>query len=480
MNPFSRSPLLLYSYLATEMLAPFLASFLVMNGVFLLVKLIPFLDFALELGIGFADFTRLFSYLMPNMLLYTVPMAAMMGIIICFSRLSSDSEILALKAGGISIYQFLPPVIAVAGGIALATSYVSVELIAKSQIAMRQLTYQLLKEKIDKGIKENQFTEALGDLVVHVGEIDSATGEWKNVWVSDMRGQANPAITMASTGKMVSDIREMNVTILLRNGSLHRPEGRSAQIVRFDRYVINIPLQLPAQAKTKERSIMSQLQLLAGAKHYGLADEQGRSMLVEFHKRLVLPVGCLIMSVLGLPLGLLAGPGKKTIGIPLGLTVFIAYYLIFTGTRTAAEEGLAPIALLMWAPNTLFLLLAFIGIHRVTHELPILPERLQAIFAAINQATRPWRRQIASSASRLRSKILASRLVTSHASSPVMTVPVTANPEANLYHLPGCRFHDAADSTVKFDSPQEAEDAGFDRCSACAVPRHNRDTAASR
>ena len=143
---------------------------------FFLAKLIPFLDFVLELNIGLADFIRLFSYIFPNIFLYTIPMSAMMGVTIGFARLSSDSEILALKASGISMYQILPPVIIVATLIALLTSFVSIKLIPLSAVSMRQLSYQLLKEKIRNGIKEHEFTEALGDVVVYVDKIDKASG----------------------------------------------------------------------------------------------------------------------------------------------------------------------------------------------------------------------------------------------------------------------------------------------------------------
>ena len=79
MKTNSNLPLLLYSYLATEMLAPFFASFIVMNCVFFLVKLIPFLNLTLDLNIGPPDFIRLFTYLFPNIFLYSIPMAAMIG-----------------------------------------------------------------------------------------------------------------------------------------------------------------------------------------------------------------------------------------------------------------------------------------------------------------------------------------------------------------------------------------------------------------
>lgn len=155
-------PKILYSYLATEMLAPFFASFLIMNTVFFLIKLIPFLNIVLELEIGLADFIRMFLYLFPNMFLYSMPMAAMLGVIIGFTRLSSDTEILAFKASGLSIYQLVPPVVLVAATIACITAYFSIILIPKADSSMKQLMFQVAKEKIDKGIKEHQFTEALG------------------------------------------------------------------------------------------------------------------------------------------------------------------------------------------------------------------------------------------------------------------------------------------------------------------------------
>ncbi len=147
------------------MLAPFFASFLIMNCVFFLVKLIPFLNFVLELNIGISDFIRLFSYLFPSIFLYTIPMSAMLGVTIGFARLSSDSEILALKASGISMWKILPPVVLVTALIALLTSYFSIKLIPLSEISMKQLTYQLLREKVDKGIKPQMLLSTLIKLI---------------------------------------------------------------------------------------------------------------------------------------------------------------------------------------------------------------------------------------------------------------------------------------------------------------------------
>ena len=91
-----RPPFLLYSYIANELLAPFFASFIILYCVFFLVRLIPLLEVVLSLRIGIGDFIRLFSYIFPHMLLYIIPMASMAGVIVGFTRLTNDREILAL------------------------------------------------------------------------------------------------------------------------------------------------------------------------------------------------------------------------------------------------------------------------------------------------------------------------------------------------------------------------------------------------
>ncbi len=385
----TRIPKLLYSYLSTEMLAPFFASFLVMNSVFFLVKLIPFLNVVLELEITFVDFVRLFLYLFPNMFLYSIPMAAMVGVIISFTRLSAESEILALKASGISLYQMLPPIIIVSAIIASLAGYFSATLIPRSEIAMKQLMFQVAKEKIDKGIKEHQFTEALGDLVVYVDSIDKDTGRWNNVWVSDMRGQTTPIITMAESGTMNAQINNMLVTIILENGSLHRPDSNKSQIIAFKKYTINIPLQPPTildgeDVTRLDVSSLTMTQLQEAIKKVGPDTREGREMLVQYHKRIVLPVGCFILSLLGMPLGLLARPGRRAAGIPLGLAFFILYYILFTLGKDFAVDNGYPVVPAMWLPNGIFLFITVYFIRQTANEHSVLPVLIKNTLTSVS------------------------------------------------------------------------------------------------
>ena len=144
------------------------------------------LDIVLDLKIGLADFIRMFSFIFPHMVFYVIPMASMIGVTLAFTRLTSDREILALNACGVSLRQLLPPVIIIALSISLLTAFFSLRLIPAGNVAMKHLLFQWAKEKIDKGLQERAFTEALGDLVVYVDNIDK-NDKWKGVYISDMR-----------------------------------------------------------------------------------------------------------------------------------------------------------------------------------------------------------------------------------------------------------------------------------------------------
>jgi lipopolysaccharide export system permease protein len=405
------------------------------------------------------------------MLLYVIPMASMTGVIIAFTRLTNDREILALKACGISLRQMLPSVILVAGAISLLTGFFSIHLIPAGEVAMRQLMFQLAKEKIDKGLKEQQFTEALGDLVVYVDNIDEQEG-WHGVYVSDMRNRQQPIITMAREGHMVAEVNKMLVTIVLGNGTLHSTDGFDNQVVRFKRYQLQIPLKPPTRIDgdditTIGRGSMTQAQLLTAARSPDRSERESVRYLAEYHHRLVLPVGCFILSILGMPLGLQAGPGKKAIGIPMGLGLFVLYYIVYTVAQVMVEDLRLPLVAGMWAPNIIFFALAVYVFFRAEQERTLLPRPLQEKLGDIqHRIVSP----ITARGMALVHKLLSRRRdkrkngkVTVRRSDLL----IHANSLSMVFHLPGCEHYNCENCTIGFINVKVAEQAGFTACRFC-------------
>jgi lipopolysaccharide export system permease protein len=478
--PFLRLPFLLYSYIATELLAPFFASFLILYGVFFLVRLIPLLEVVLELGINFPDFVRLFSYIFPHMLLYVITMAGMTGVIIGFTRLTNDREILGLKASGISIRQMLPPVIMVAAVIAGIAGYFSVKLIPAGEVAMQQLMFQLAKEKIDKGIKEKKFTEALGDLVVYVDQIDDKD-RWTGVFVSDMRNRQQPIITMAQNGKMTADVKDMSVTIVLQNGTLHSTDGPDNQIIRFKRYQLQIPLKPPTRVDGDDvtqlsRGAMTQEQLLKTAESMKNTPERSIKFLTEYHQRLVLPVGCFILAILGIPLGLQAGPGKKAAGIPLGLAFFVLYYITLTFCSSLVEEMVLPLVIGMWLPNIIFGALTILIFWRVEQEQPIFSEKLSNFVAdQTDKYLAPPLKILIKQLISLLSRRGKSPTTPSQLPESPSKMLIHADAQSRQFHFPQCEHYSCKHCTITFLSEEIAKKAGFSACPYCKSLLHQKE-----
>ncbi len=352
-------PLLLPSYLLSQILAPFYASLLILSGVLFLGNLLPTLEVIITYDINLVDFLRLSVYLLPQLLLFAVPMAGLMGSILGFTRLATDREIMVLKASGIGLGRMLPPVLVFAAGSALLAALFSLTLIPAGSKALEQLFVRLAREKIDSGLQAQHFSESLGKVVLYADRIDKQNQRWHGVYVSDLRDDQVPITVIAKTGTIGTGETGATLELSLEDGSMHRTAGDTDQTFLFQRYHLSVPIAIP-EAKTGikvGKSAMTRPELLARAESLGTDTRNGADFLREYHKRLVLPVSCFLFCILGFPLGLLAGPGRRAAGIPAGIAAFLLYYVLLTGAEAMSDNLVLPVAAAMWAPNLCLALL---------------------------------------------------------------------------------------------------------------------------
>lgn len=389
-------PLLLLTYLATEILAPFFASLVILNAVLFLGRLVPLLDIIFDFGVGLGDFTRLCAYLMPKLLLFSIPMASMMGTIIAITRMVNDNEVMALKANGVGLYRMLPAVALIALCTALLTLFTAVLLLPQGTIATKKLFFQLAKERIDRGMQEKQFSEGIKEVVLYADHVDRRTGAWQGVYLSDLRDPKTPVTVMAKNGSLSADAATMQITLRLGEGSLHRALGSKTQTMHFRSYTLSLPMQAPTAVAGDTltrtgKSGMSLRELRSQAATLANKDPDRAGYLIEFHQRLALPVGCLILTILGLPLTLVGRPAHRSIGVPLGLLVFILYYVLLTAAKGVAEQQLLPVGLLLWLPNLFFAAFTIFFVRQVASETTSLYDRLAEMVASLIDRL-PWRR----------------------------------------------------------------------------------------
>ena len=388
-------PRLLYTYLINQVLAPFYASLIILTSILFLSRLIPILDIILDYNIGLGDFIRLYAYFAPQLLLFALPMSSMMGVVLGTTQLNNENELMVLKASGISLYRMLPPVLIVAVCTAILTGLFSIYLMPAGKKAKVELAFQLAKEKIEKSIPEKRFSESLGDIVLYADRIDQKTQTWEGVYISDMRDSRHPVTIISESGTISADSSRGSLAISLHNGVLNRNTADAAQTIDFKSYDMNLPLETPTTnpLAKMDASSMQQSELLAAADLAGRDNPGAAAYLIEFHRRLALPVSCLILTILGFPLGFLSGSRHKTIGIPLGLAVFILYYVLLTGAKIISESMILPPGLAMWLPNLIFLVLTTLFIKIVAQEVHTLYLEKFYDFTYGIYSRLPWRKR---------------------------------------------------------------------------------------
>ena len=374
-------PILLYTYLTAEILGPFFASLLIINAILFLGKLSSLLDVIFSFGIGFTDFARISIYLLPNLLLFSIPMASTLGVIIAFTRMTDDNEILALKASGICLYQLLIPVIFVAIFTTGITFLTSTLLIPDSNVALKQTFYQLAREKIEKGIRAKEFSDGIKDVVIYIDEIDEDSGQWRGVFIADNRDRKNPMTIISQSGSLNTDHDKMAINLFLSNGSIHRNNATISQTINFGSYNLHLPPSPGAPMTIGSKNDLPASELIIKAAELKATSNSGNNprhqayllgksiaMIIEFHKRFALPIGCLILTILALPLALQSKPGRSKMGLPLGLFFFFIYYILFSFAKSLAETSGLPIGPVMWGPNLVFGILTFFVLRTAARE----------------------------------------------------------------------------------------------------------------
>src|SRR5256714_4254177 len=304
---------------------------------------------------------EIFFYTVPVALIYTIPMGVLVGILIGLSRLAADSEIKAMRASGIGVWTFLR-IVSVFAVIAWVLALVnSVYLAPRSQAALGRLQDRLKTSQASFEIQPRVFYEGFPQLVLYVQDVKSAQGAaiWKGVFIADISTPSAPRITLAQQGILVSQGTD-TLHLHLSDGATHETDPKvpdQYQVSTFQQ--TDIPIHVPQNDNKDDQAAVPVAQLgtrdlafeAARIKKY-----QARWYWIEFHRRFALPTACLVLALVGIPLGLSSKKGGKSTGFVLTILLVFAYYSVsLVGVSLARQSRVSP-ALGAWLADIVFFL----------------------------------------------------------------------------------------------------------------------------
>ena len=331
------------------------------GALFTFILFIPDLSRLLELVVrnsaSLGAVGKIFLFMLPNMFTVTIPMAVLVGILLGLSRLAADSEITAMRASGMGVGSFvrIVAIIAVAAwGLGLAnTLYFA----PKATSGMLHLESELKNSDASYAIQPRVFYEDFKNYVLYVEDVRSGTGaaKWREVFLADLSDPVSPKVTTAAEATVVNTDNQ-TVTMRLRDGTQHQTQADKPGQYDVSTFAqTDLPLETTSEDDLRLGRLNTPILAMENRQLFERAHAPGgKTYQIELQKRFAYPVACLVLMLVGIPLGLSSKRGGKSAGFVLTIAlVFIYYFLSSTGVALARQNKI-PVFLGVWAANVLF------------------------------------------------------------------------------------------------------------------------------
>ena len=329
---------------------------------------------------------EIFFYTLPATFTITLPMGVLVGILVGLSRLAAVSEVSAIRASGMGVGMFVRAISIFAIGALLLGLFNSIVVAPKSAIALDRLQDHLKSSQASFEVQPRVFYEDFKNIVLYVQDAIPSNGKalWRGIFLADVSDPASPKVTLAQRGALISDSPNK-----LR---FHLEDGTQQEIVpkTKDQYSITtfdnteIPIDVPTNDErphdllpvpelslhgllnnaARERQAAETVKLSdPGTYNYDLI--KARYYEIEFHRRFALPTACLVLAMVGIPLGLSARKGGKSTGFVLTILLVVVYYFFsMIGVQMARQGKMSP-WFGAWMGNIFFFVCGLVLLWRV-------------------------------------------------------------------------------------------------------------------
>ena len=282
--------------------------------------------------------------LLPGVLVFSIPLATLAGIIIGFSRMGSDSELVAMRAAGVGSWTMIWPALVVGLVFSAGTTYLHLKEAPRAARDLERIALQGALAKLDSPVEPRTFS-TLPRFVIYVRDGDNTLGVWGRVFIFTQQADGTNEIYTARSGRIDSsgEQSELVLTDVLSTKFPERDQAEKSYVVqRSDQLRISINTgradivrRLNEKDTNADAMDWEELRERAGA---GTPAQQQEAIRV-LNRRAALAAAPFVFSLVAVALGLRVRRGGRSIGILLTLLVVIVYYLISLLGESLARVG---------------------------------------------------------------------------------------------------------------------------------------------
>jgi len=351
-------------YICREVFSHALLGLAVFTFVFFIPQLVRLMELVVRHSGGAGNVAMLFACAFPGILVFTLPMSALVGVLIGLGRLSADGEIAGMNASGIGLRRLLVPIGLLAmlmSGLTLADT---LWLSPLSLRTMHALEEQLRASQATFAIEPRVFDERFPHFVLYVQDVDASAARWRGVLLAQTDQGPQSHLTLSQDAIVVADRNEDKLQLHLGPGSNHDYNPEDPLHYGYSSFgASDLAIDLNGQAE-----VIRPLLTNAERSMSTLLSDSGRDSLqarVEWQRRLAFPAACIVFALLGVPVGVRPRSGGRSAGFILTLLLVSAYYMVLVIGLHMAQQGTINPVLGVWLANVVATLVALGLIGRI-------------------------------------------------------------------------------------------------------------------
>ncbi len=311
--------------------------------------------------------------ILPFPLTFALPVGALVGILIGLSRMSSDGEITGMRAAGVPGRSVIRPVLVVAITFTLATAACSMWLTPLSIRETDRVINELNSEQITAQVQPRVFQEQFPGTTLYIADIVPGPVErWRNVFIADDRAPGSrtggvqretegPSITLAEEAIAVPDLKNNRIQLHLNSASTYEAGRDPAEYYISASPVSDQVLQATRPGEVRTSRPFTEMDMGP----LWRAAAQSRDASIELNQRLALPFACILLALVGVPLGVSSRKSGKSAAVVVTVALAFLYYMGLISLISLARQGALPVWLAVWTPNIVFAIIGLVMMLRL-------------------------------------------------------------------------------------------------------------------
>ena len=355
-------------YIYKELITPFLFGVAAFTGIFIGTDLLfKLTEYYTVWGVEVFTLLKLFFLSLPSIIVLTFPMATLLATIMAFSRLTGDSEITALRAGGVSLYKLILPALIVGLLMSGVTIFINELVVPKANYEHKQIVHRF---KHGEEIPKTQYNLYLTplennrpDYILYTYRFDGDTGVMDDVLLQEYEDGEPTSLIKAEKAEWLKDGWKFF------DGSIyHLKEGARVPAMTFSEYRTREDIHEPDRISSLDKD-PDDMSLNELSDYIAMLEEQGRNAYeekVRWHQHFSIPFANFIFALLAAPLGVRPrrSSGSAT-GLGLSIIVIFIYYALMTVGGALGGQGTVEPWIGAWMQNFFFLLVGAVMLYRV-------------------------------------------------------------------------------------------------------------------